>query len=348
MLAAAHAKGFTHDATRASTMKFALSPEQRAFARSIGDLLRDADTPSVIRSWAARDAAPGLAVWRELAGLGVTALAAPERYGGFGDAVDLAVAFDELGYHAMPGPVVESIAALPMLLAGHDDLAERWLPGLVSGTSVGTLALPPQVPYAVDAGIADVRLCVIDGVLHEFTAGAGALDSVDPARRLYIVDSALIEPLCDCGDDIGKTAAYGVLATAAQLLGLGRRLLDDSVAYAKQRSQYGNPIGSYQAIKHLLADVATQLELAHPLLHGAAVALATSAGTVERDVSAARVACADAAYLAARTGLQVHGAIGYTAEHDLGLWLTKVRALRSAWGTQAFHRARVLDALMAR
>jgi alkylation response protein AidB-like acyl-CoA dehydrogenase len=108
------------------------------------------------------------------------------------------------------------------------------------------------------------------------------------------------------------------------------------------RRQYGREIGQYQAIKHLLADVVTRLELARPLLHAAAVTLNP------RDVSAAKVASADAAYLAARTGLQVHGAIGYTAEHPLGLRLTKVRALVSAWGTPALHRSRVLAAVVPR
>jgi alkylation response protein AidB-like acyl-CoA dehydrogenase len=110
------------------------------------------------------------------------------------------------------------------------------------------------------------------------------------------------------------------------------------VAYAGQRKQYGRAIGEYQAIKHLLADVVTRLELARPLLYGAAVA----GETLARDVSAAKVMAGDAALLAARTALQVHGAIGYTAEHDLGLRLTKVRALAGAWGTGSFHRARVL------
>ncbi|MGI6876533.1 acyl-CoA dehydrogenase family protein, partial [Amycolatopsis sp. 3B14] len=134
----------------------------------------------------------------------------------------------------------------------------------------------------------------------------------------------------------GRAFDLGVLAVAAQLLGAGQWLLDASVAYAKQRSQYGRLIGEYQAIKHLLADVATHLELARPLVHGAAVT-----GSPQ-DISAAKVKAGDAAYLAARTALQVHGAIGYTAEHDLGLRLSKVRALTGAWGTGAFHRERVL------
>ena len=96
-----------------------------------------------------------------------------------------------------------------------------------------------------------------------------------------------------------------MLATAAQLLGAGERVLADSVAYVKQRKQFGREIGSYQAIKHALADVRIALDFARPLVFGAAL------GAI--DVSAAKVACADAAYLASRTGLQVHGAIGYTA-----------------------------------
>lgn len=320
-------------------MRFTVSPEQRDFAASIEDLLRDADTPTVIRAWARGEHKSGLALWRRLAELGVTALAVPEEHDGISaNAVDLAVAVEVLGRHAVPGPVVESIAALPVLLADSGDT--QWLPGLASGELIGTLAWPPQVPYALDADIADVRLCVSDGQLHEFTPGE-PLSSVDSARRLSAVDVTT-----DRGPaKAGRSWQYGVLACAAQLLGLGRRLLDMSVEYAKQRSQYGNPIGGYQAVKHLLADVVTQLELARPLLYGAAVSLDAGHASAERDVSAARVACADAAHLAARTALQVHGAIGYTAEHDLSLWLTKVRALRSAWGTQGWHRRRVLTAL---
>ncbi|MGH3519314.1 MAG: acyl-CoA dehydrogenase family protein [Haloechinothrix sp.] len=329
-------------------MRFALSPEQVDFSRSINDLLGNADTPAVIRAWAVGRHDAGLALWRKLAELGITALAVPERNGGFGaDAVDLAVAFEALGYHGVPGPLTESIAVLPVLLSDCTDpaLADRWLPDLAAGDRVGTLCLPPHVPYALDADIADVRVCVDNGTLHEFAPSAvGALYSVDRARRLYTVDTASMAPLA--AGPSGRALTYGAFATAAQLLGAGGRLLDSSVSYAKQRSQYGQPIGQYQAIKHLLADVVTQVELARPLLYGAAVALAHNESTSVRDVSAARVTAADAAYLAARTALQVHGAIGYTAEHDLGLWLTKVRALQAAWGTQAFHRKRVLDSLV--
>ncbi len=114
-------------------------------------------------------------------------------------------------------------------------------------------------------------------------------------------------------------------------------MLADSVAYVKARKQFGREIGSYQAIKHALADVRIALDFARPLVLGAALG--------EVPASAAKIAAGDAAYLASRTGLQVHGAIGYTAEFDLSLWITKIRALLTAWGTPAFHRAALLAPL---
>ena len=130
----------------------------------------------------------------------------------------------------------------------------------------------------------------------------------------------------------------------------GRALLEMSVRHGCARVQFGRPVGAFQAVKHKLADTAIGLEFARPLLDAAALALAEDPGlagtaTAARDVSAAKVACADAAYRAARAALQVHGAIGYTAEHDLSLWLGKVRALVPAWGSQAEHRARVVAGL---
>jgi alkylation response protein AidB-like acyl-CoA dehydrogenase len=116
--------------------------------------------------------------------------------------------------------------------------------------------------------------------------------------------------------------------------------------YAKQRKQFGKVIGQFQAIKHHLAEVAVGLEMSRPLLHGAALSVRDGSLDAPHDVSAAKVACGDAAYRAARVALQVHGAIGYTQEHDLSLWLTKVRALVTAWGTISFHRGRVVDSLV--
>ena len=307
-------------------MRFQLSPEQRQFSASLHDLLGGADTAAVARAWAAGDHDRGLKLLRALADLGVPALLVGEEHGGLGGtAVDLVVAFEALGYHAVPGPLVETAAVAPAVLTGDR------LTALAEGELLATVVAPPSVPLALDADVAGVVLDLNEGEV----AGAGItpVRSIDPARRLFRVTGTTRPTAAD-----PIAFDLGVLAVSAQLLGAGQWLLDASVAYAKQRSQYGRAIGEYQAVKHLLADVVTQLELARPLLYGAAVAGDTRA----RDVSAAKVMAGDAAYLAARTALQVHGAIGYTAEHDLGLRLTKVRALAGAWGNGSFHRARVL------
>jgi len=313
-------------------MRFALSPEQLAFGAATDAMLRDADTPAVARAWAAGDHGPGLALWRRLADLGVTGLAVPERFEGAGaGVVEVVIAFEQMGRHAVPGPLVESLVAVPMVLR-DTDLAGRWLPGIAAGKTVATMTAPPLVPYGLDADLADPVLLVNGDSLWLAQVG-NALASVDRSRRLFQVTAG--EPLG--AFEVGGALDAGALACAAQLLGLGRALLDLTVGYARRRHQFGRPIGSFQAVKHQLADVLVGLETARPLVYGAAVR------GDPRDVSAAKVVAGEAAYRAARVALQVHGAIGYTAEHDLGLWLAKVRALRSAWGTPHWHRTRVLE-----
>jgi alkylation response protein AidB-like acyl-CoA dehydrogenase len=343
------------------------------FAAALHDMLDDADGPATARRWAGGDLAPGLALWRRLAGLGVTALAVPEKWGGLGASpLDLAAACEELGHHAVPGPVAESLAAVPALLAGLADPGEppgacgerglhdgrgacgEWLAALAAGDLIATLAIPPRLPFAADAEAAGLVLLAEDGIVYRGRPGARH-QSVDPARSLSEVrDGEVLArdtgPLTGTVPNTGRALDFGALACSAQLLGAGRALLEASVRHVRTRVQFGRPVGAFQAVKHKLADVAIGLEFARPLLDAAALALAggpaaDGPATAARDVSAAKVACADAAYRAARAALQVHGAIGYTAELDLSLWLAKVRALVPAWGSQAEHRARVVREL---
>ena len=283
-------------------MRFELTEDQRDFAASLDRLLASADTAAVARAWAEGDHEPGLKLWARLAEQGLPMLATEAT------PVELCVAFEALGRHGVPGPWVESAAYLPIALGRE-----------VEG--VATVAVAPHVPLALDADVAD-EVYVGDTLAES----VGAMHrSVDRTRRLFEVT----------GDGEPNREAFdlAVLATSAQLLGAGERILADSVTYVKQRKQFGREIGSYQAIKHSLADVRIALDFARPLVHGAALA--------EISVSAAKVACSDTAYLASRTGLQVHGAIGYTAEFDLSIWITKVRALVGAWGTPSWHRGRL-------
>ena len=318
-------------------MFFDVDAQQRDFAASIDAALSAADVPGAVRAWAAGDTAPGRKVWARLADLGVTALAVPEKFDGL-DAhpVDLVVALERLGRWGAPGPITESIAVAPILLADDERSG-----ALASGELIATVALRPQVPRAVDADTAGLTLLAdVDGTVSGATLGEQH-ESVDPSRRLFDVNGA--EATWQA--DVARAYEFGALATAAQLVGAGQALLEAAVDYAKQRSQFGRVIGSYQAIKHKLADVHIALELARPLVYGAALSLADSAPDTARDVSAAKASASDAALLAARSALQTHGAIGFTAEHDLSLWLLRVQALRPAWGDPAWHLRRVLEAL---
>ena len=321
-------------------MHFALTDEQRGFARSLEDLLSAADTPAVIRAWASADHDPGLKLARRLADLGVSGLLVPESAGGPGaTAVEMAIALEVIGRHAVPGPWVETVFAT-VLFAGLPDLDARveLLAAVAEGTEVVSVAVPPWTPYALDADVAYRVLLLEAGGLYAAQAG-DLVESLDPARRIFRVTAG--RRLGDVPDPALRRALdHAALACSAQLLGLGEALLARSVDYVKQRRQFGRAIGEYQALKHALADVRIGLDFARPLVFGAAVTGST------RGASAAKVAASEAAYLAARTALQVHGAIGYTAEYDLGLWLLKVRALVAAWGSPSAHRTRVLASLV--
>jgi alkylation response protein AidB-like acyl-CoA dehydrogenase len=318
-------------------MKFDLDEQQRDFAASIDAALGAADVPSAIRAWSAGDTSPGRKVWSTLADLGVTALLVPEEHDGIGaHPVDLAVACERLGYWCVPGPIAESVAVAPILLAADGERGAA----LASGELIATVAAPPRQPRAVNADFAGLILAAADG--HANTAAAAdSHESVDPSRRLFDV----VESGDPWAADVDRAIEFGALATAAQLIGAGQSMLDQSVEYAKQRTQFGRVIGSYQAIKHKLADVHIALELARPLVYGAALSLGACSPDTARDISAAKVATAEAALLAARSALQTHGAIGFTQEHDLSLLLLRVQALRSAWGDPTAHRRRVLEEL---
>ncbi|MEW9517958.1 acyl-CoA dehydrogenase family protein [Streptomyces tubercidicus] len=325
-------------------MRFLLTDEQREFAQALDGMLGASGTPAVARAWAAGEHRPGRALWARIADAGVFGLAVPERHGGTGLLpVELALSFAELGRHAVPGPLVETVAAAAFLeRLGGEPAAGEWLPRIAAGGAVVSLCAGAE-PYALDADAADTVLVVRGDTMCRTDAHGPVQTSLDPARRpARPLGGAVVAR----GPAVSAAAAHAVevarLATAAQSLGLGRALLAATVSYVKQRTQFGVAIGSFQAVKHRLADTLIGLEFAQPLVHAAALALAAGAPSAGREVAAAKVAAGEAGYAAARTALQLHGAIGYTEELDLSLWLRKARPLRDAWGTPAACRARVL------
>ncbi|CAL9414954.1 acyl-CoA dehydrogenase family protein [Streptomyces sp. enrichment culture] len=318
-------------------MRFLLDAEQQAFAGSLAALLKAADTPSVIRDWSRGERTSGRALWSRIADLGVFALAAPEECGGLGPRpVELAAAFVELGRYAVPGPLAETVAAVALLAEARTDTgAGRLLPALLDGTRLATVA--PHGAYALDGDAADLRLSLTPEGPRLAPGHGPVRPSLDPARRRTLLSpGGELLTTGTGGQHLARTLAR--LTTAAQALGVGEALLERTVAYVRRRTQFGVPVGSFQAVKHRLADAKLALEFARPLVFGAALTLAPS------DTAAAKASAGEAAYATARAALQCHGAIGYTAEYDVSLWLTKARALRTAWGDPDTCRAEVLDA----
>ncbi|RPF40039.1 alkylation response protein AidB-like acyl-CoA dehydrogenase [Streptomyces sp. Ag109_G2-6] len=336
-------------------MRFLPTGEQSEFARTLRSLLGAAQVPATVRAWAAGDHGPGLALWSRLAGTGLCALAAPEAYEGLGPLpVELALGFVELGRAGVAGPAVETAAAVVLLreLAGHGEEApaKRFLPGLLTGDTLATLTLPGGSPYALDADAAGYCFRVAGAAPASASESAELwlapgweerLGSLDPARGLGV--PAAGGELLAAGPAVSAAAdtaaRWARLLTAAQCLGLGEALLARTVEYVKQRTQFGAPIGSFQAVKHRLADTLLDLEFARPLLWAAALSLS------DGDVAAAKLTAGEAAYAAACTALQLHGAVGYTEELDLSLWLRKARPLRDAWGGPSQCRADVIRSL---
>lgn len=330
-------------------MKFALDEEIREFAGTVDDMLSRAKVNEAIRAWNDGDTAAGLGLWSKLAESGAFALLLAEEHDGMGaTAVEAVAVAEQLGRHAVPGPVVESMFIAPLLvdgLAGAGAETAGELAAAIAGGQPVTVAVPSLSPLAAGADVATAAFAVSGDAVSTATLGEPQR-SVDRAR--YVAEATAGET----AGSVSETAVInrGALGTAALQLGLAGAMLSMSVDYAKQRSQFGRLIGEQQAIKHKAADMAIAIEMARPLLWSGALAVAENPEAPEaavREVSAAAVACGEAAALACRNSLQIHGAIGYTMEHDLGLLLTKSRALQAAWGSASYHRGRILAVIEA-
>ena len=335
-------------------MRFALTDDQVAFRDAVRDLLVKECPSAVVRSaWEAPAGALDRGVWDSLDAMGVLSLLVPEADGGLGlDETFLVPILEECGRVALPHPIVETaMVAAPLL--GADA-------GMVATDLGGT-----NIACAVDA---DALLLLVDGVALMRTIPAAVdltpVNTVDGARRAAQLPELAAEKRHHDVElpqvrRVGATSEFvtddpaaimlamdrGALGTAAMLVGLGQAMLDMSVGYVQERQQFGVPIGSFQAVKHHLADAALALEFARPAVWRAGWSVAHGEPTRARDVSMAKAMASDAAELVGRKALQCHGAIGYTVEADLHLYLKRTWALARAWGDSAHHTDRVAAAL---
>ena len=327
-------------------MRFGFTDDQRELAGAVREILAAELTPSVRASAPDASGRRG-SVWKSLSEAGVFGLLVPEEVGGLGlTELDAVLVLEELGRAAVPGPVAETAFVAAPLIAS-EPAAWEWLEGLADGAVVAVAA--ESGGYLPDADVADV-LILLGGdtaSLQPTSQPSGDLTrqaTVDPSRPLFSLPAA--SGTLVSGPAVSALRDRAVLATATQLVGASAHLLEASVAYAKTRKQFGREIGSFQALKHQLADLMLAVEFARPLAHRAAYSLATGSPTASRDVSAAKVSAAQAGEHAARTAIQVHGAIGYTDELDLQYWLKRVWWLVPAWGDAIAHRNRVAAAVI--
>jgi alkylation response protein AidB-like acyl-CoA dehydrogenase len=339
-------------------MHFAFTDDQLLFRDAVAELFAKECTPDDVRwSWNDENGRRH-SVWTALAEMGVIGLTAPEAHGGMGmDEIDLLPILTEAGRVAYPAPLVETVAVVTPLLAQSAPaaVADRWLPGMADGSVVATVQLAGQ-PFVTDAHIAGLLVAQREDRLYAVPGGALRLtpqQSVDGARRLFTVDWDEADADLIVAGEAGWQAANlafdrGAEATAAVLIGLSEQMIATTVAYVIDRKQFGVPIGSFQAVKHHLADAELAVSFARPTVWNAAYALAYRTENATRDVSMAKCFASDAAELVARKALQLHGAIGYTTEHDLHLWLKRSWALAASWGDATWHRRRVAHVLLDR
>jgi len=246
-------------------------------------------------------------LWPQFGQLGLLGLMVPESAGGLEQPlVVMAGVAEAAGYAGLPEPYLE-IAGITVPHAKEDEFSGQIRRAVRSNLR----------PY-VEASLAET---------------SEAVSSIDPLRNL-------VKAEVGNHDNIDRVNFHGAVLTAAQLIGLSKRMLDMSVDYAKDRHQFGKPIGSFQALKHQLANVHTQIEFTRPIIHLAAL----KGGAA---VHNAKVAAIDTAMLAAETAIQVHGGMGYTYEVDLHLFMKRAWALCGEWGDRNYHMKKLEDYVLS-
>jgi alkylation response protein AidB-like acyl-CoA dehydrogenase len=329
-------------------MRFLPTDEQLAITGAVREALAKECSPEVLRG--ADDGARSARLWTALATLGVFGLTIPEAHGGLGlDQRDAVAAFTELGRAAVPGPLAETFAVAQVLARAGDP--DDWLPRIADGSVIVTLGLG-DAPLVEAADRADLLLLEHDGSLYTVPGGEVAStreESVDPNRRLSSVrwGPARATRLIGSDDLVSVARDHLLLASSAFLVGLAKQILDLTVRHVMLREQFGRQLGTFQAVQHRLADVAVGVEFAEPVVQRAGCSLVAGVPSAWRDVAMAKVFASDAAERAAYAGLQLHGAIGYTREHDLHLYAIRAWVLAVAHGDASAHRLRVADDLLS-
>ena len=366
-------------------MYFDLTDEQQAIKATARDFLAARYKSERIRELAESELGFEGSDWEEMAGLGWTGLALPEEWGGQGlGIVELAVLFEELGYALAPSPLLSTtVAGLALSVNGTEAQKDRWLRPLAAGEARGTVALfDAGTPAAIgdfameakadgdgivldgekvlvmDAASADFLLVsTADGRRHVVERDADGVTvtpepSIDLTRRLHSVrlDGVRVAPeatLSGDQDDYLPVFWRACVALAAESTGIAQRTLDMAVEYAKDRKQFGRPIGSYQAVSHRCAQMLLETENSRSAVYGAAWAADAEPESLPLAASMAKAYASDAGWRVPDASIQVHGGIGFTWEHDLHFFLKRGKANAAMLGDAKWHRERVAATVLS-
>ena len=341
---------------------FEFSVEQDGLRDTVRAFLSRHATDDDLRRLAETPTGHDEAVWRTMADqLALPGLGIPERYGGAGGTmVDLQVVLEEMGRALLCAPYFSAVvlAAGALLAADEQELGAEYLPGIAGGTTLATLAhVPGQVRargsrlsgtqrFVLDGAEADLLLVVADGELFAVAGGAPgmtrtAVSTLDHTRRQATVCFAdtPARRLGEAEPILRATLQRATVALAAEQVGVMRRMLDMSVAYAKQRVQFGHVIGSYQAVKHKLSDMLIATELSASAAYGAGFALDLGAPDASELASVAGAFCAQSVSDIADETIQVHGGIGFTWEHPAHFFFKRAKSSAQLFGSARTHRA---------
>jgi alkylation response protein AidB-like acyl-CoA dehydrogenase len=326
-------------------MNFDFSDDQQAIKRTAKELLADRFKPARVRELAEEGHYDDEA-WKELCELGWPGIFIGEEHGGQGlGTVELVILMEELGYTLAPLPFLSNAAAgLVLEAAGSDEQKRRWLPGIASGEARGTVGLlkDGDARLVPDADSADVILLLgHEGaqIVEASAAEIEPVDTMDPTRRYSRVHAdGSGDPLeGDRIPGISRVAA----ALAAELTGVAQRAMEMSVEYARERKQFGRPIGAYQAVSHRCAQMLLETEGARSASYYAAWCAEAEPETLPLAACMAKAYASDAGWRVCTSALQVHGGIGFTWEHDLHFFLKRAKVDALLYGSAREHRESV-------
>ena len=331
-------------------MRFAVAEEAAALRDASDALLGERATTALIRSAWETSQTQVRDVWRGLAEIGLTGALVADESGGLGlDENALPPVLNRIGYRGLPVPAVETVAVAAPLLAAAGHPA---LPDVLSGAALVTANLDAtataglRVPFLMAADYVLLRAGDEVRVYERGELDAEPVQAIDGSRQLARLRcSPAGGTALATGPATASAWQRGVLGTAAVLVGLAERMVAMTVGYVAGRQQFGVPVGSFQAVKHRLADAYLAVEFARPAVLAAGWAQAAAVADAAGQTSIAKVLASDAASVVARAAIQCHGAIGYTTEYDLHLFAKRAWALAASWGSAGWHRRRLAAAL---